>query len=46
VWGSQLGRRERFVSGLRSTLGEDGFAAAFRTGAGLSYAEALDLASK
>ena len=44
VWGSQLERRERFVSSLRSALGEDGFATAFRTGAGLSYAEALDVA--
>ena len=44
VWGSQLERRERFVADVRSALGEDGFTAASRTGAGLSYAEALDVA--
>jgi tetratricopeptide (TPR) repeat protein len=44
VWGSQLERRERFVAGMRSALGEDGFATAFRTGADLSYSEALDVA--
>ncbi|WP_426573945.1 DUF4062 domain-containing protein [Aquihabitans sp. McL0605] len=44
VWGSQLERLERFVSTTGSTLGDDGFAAAFDAGAGLSYTEALDVA--
>ena len=44
VWGSQLERRDRFVADVRTALGEDGFTVAFRTGTGLSYAEALDVA--
>jgi hypothetical protein len=46
VWGSQLERRGRLVADVRAALGEDGFTAAFRTGTGLSYAEALDVVAE
>lgn len=44
VWGSQLARRDRFVEGLRATLGEDAYAAAHRDGCALDYNDALDTA--
>jgi hypothetical protein len=45
VWGTQLERRNELIGAVRATLGEDGFAQAFATGAALSYANALDAAA-
>jgi hypothetical protein len=41
VWGSQLERRERLIGDLRTALGADASAVAFREGAALCYADAL-----
>jgi predicted ATPase len=41
VWGSQLERRERFVEGLRATLGDDEFAKELAAGSALCYADAV-----
>ncbi|MCU1458478.1 MAG: ATPase-like protein, partial [Actinomycetia bacterium] len=41
VWGSQLERRDRFVDGLRSTLGAAAFDDAVADGTRQSYVEAL-----
>ena len=41
VWGSQLDRRNRFVDGLRDTLGADGYEAAFDAGCRLCYSDAV-----
>jgi hypothetical protein len=45
VWGTQLERRNELIEAVRAALGEDGFDAAFATGAALSYSAAVDAAA-
>jgi tetratricopeptide (TPR) repeat protein len=41
VWGSQLERRDRFVDGLRSTMGADAYDAALAVGSAMCYSDAV-----